>query len=63
MDRLQYEQYSSVIQSGNLSLDALKRIINHDKVSGWSKTPSGQARLTVLEDIHRGQIIPQKYTF
>ena len=60
MDQLQYEQYSSVLQSGQLSLDALKRIIKHDGVSGWSKTPGGLARISVLEDCLKRKIIPQK---
>lgn len=43
MDILQYEQYCSVLASGQLSLDALRRIIRHDKASGWENTPGGLA--------------------
>ena len=60
MDMLQYEQYSSVIKSGNLSLDGLKRIIKHDAVSNWSNTSGGQARIKVLHDCQNGIIKPFK---
>ena len=60
MDTLQYEQYSSVLVSGELSLDALKRIIKHDTASGWSNTSGGLARTKVLEDCENGKIKPQK---
>lgn len=60
MDKLQYEQYSDVIQAGDISLDALKRIIKHDASSGWSKTPAGLARTAVLKDCIDGLIQPAK---
>ena len=56
MDALQYEQYCYVIKNGTLSLDALKRIIKHDHVSGWSSTPGGLARIKVAEDCDKGLI-------
>lgn len=60
MDQLQYEQYSDVIQYGSLSLDALKRIIKHDAVSGWSNTPGGLARIRILEECDSGLMKPFK---
>ena len=59
MDQLQYQQYSSVVASKQLSLDGLKRIIKHDKVSGWTATGGGLARIAVLHDCING-IIPYK---
>jgi hypothetical protein len=50
MDHLQYEQYLSVVLNHQLSIDALKRIIKHDKVSGWENTPGGLAREQVIKD-------------
>lgn len=50
MDKLQYEQYRSVIESGQLSLDALHRIIRHDRSSDWEETPGGLARIKVARD-------------
>ena len=60
MDQLQYKHYCDVIRSGKLSLDALKRIIKHDSVSGWSLTPGGLARNKVLKECLNGQIQPLK---
>lgn len=62
MDPLQYEQYASVIMSGDISLDALKRIIRHDDAHGWGedKDPGSLARRAVLADCERGKIKPHK---
>lgn len=56
MDNIQYEQYTSVILSGQLSLDALNRIIRHDKANGWNTTPGGLARIQVRDDCISGKI-------
>ena len=60
MDDLQYEQYSSVIKSGMLSQDVLKRIIKHDRASGWQETSGGLARIKVLEDCESGVLDVKK---
>ncbi len=60
MDELQYEQYRSVIESGQLSLDALERIIICDKASGREETPGGLARIEVVRDCDRGEISVKK---
>ena len=59
MDNEQYEQYSDVIKSGHISLDALKRIIRHDSTSGWASTPRGLARKKVLQDCLDEKIKPK----
>lgn len=59
--KLQYEQYRSVIESGQLSLDALKRIIKHDRASGWTNTPGGLARIKVAKDCESEIIKVGKY--
>ena len=56
MDDLQYEQYSSVVSSGAISLEALKRIVAHDRASGWDRTPGGLARKKVVKDCLAGTI-------
>ena len=60
MDILQYEQYSCVIKNGTLSMDALKRIIDHDCVSGWENNSDCLARKQVLADCKNGVLIPKK---
>lgn len=60
MDDLQYEQYRSVILSGQVSLDGLKRIIKHDYASGWQETPGGLARRKVVEECEEGIIKANK---
>jgi len=50
MDQCEYQQYCSIIESGELSLDALKRIIKHDAISGWENTSGGLSRIQVLKD-------------
>ena len=57
---LQVEQYTSVLLSGQLSLDALRRIIRHDTASGWTNTPGGMARRRVLADCNSGIITGYK---
>lgn len=56
MDELQYEQYSSIIKSGQLSLDALERIIKHDIISGWKTTPGELSRIQIAKDCDQGKI-------
>lgn len=60
MDLLEYEQYTCVIRNGQLSADALYRIIKHDKSSEWEDTPGGLARIAVAKDIASGILIPKK---
>lgn len=56
MDYVQYEHYSYVIMNRKLSLNALKRIIKHDDVSGWSERSDALARKQVLRDCLSGKI-------
>ena len=56
MDKLQYQQYACVIRSGEISQDALARIIKHDASSGWAYTPGGLARKKVLKHCKAGKI-------
>ena len=60
MDELQYERYRSVIESGEVSLDGLKRTIKHDYASGWKETPGGLARKKVLQECEEGKIKAKK---
>ena len=60
MDTLQYEQYAYILTDGSLSLDALRRIINHDCISGWENDPDSMARKQVFIDCENGIIIPKK---
>ena len=56
MDNFQYENYKMVIESGQISLDALNRIIRHERISGWSNTMGAKARIKVLNDCLEGKI-------
>ena len=49
MDTLQYVQYKLVVESGQISLDGLKRIIKHD-------FSSCLARMKVVQDCENGLI-------
>lgn len=60
MDSIQYKYYSSLIQSGELSLDGLKRMIEQDKLSERSETMAGSARICVLRQCENAQINPNK---
>lgn len=60
MDELEYEQYRSVVESGQVSLDGLKRIIKHDYASGWQETSGGLARRKVAKEADEGTIIVKK---
>lgn len=51
-----YEQYESVLKSGLLSLDALGRIIRHDKGCEWAKSPESLARIAVFNDCKSGKL-------
>ena len=60
IDELQFMQYASVITTGQLSLDALKRIIKHDSASRWSKTGGGKARIAVAKACDEGKLEAKK---
>jgi hypothetical protein len=51
-----YSQYSDVLSSGSLSLNALQRIIRHDACSGWNNTIDGLTRIRVYEDCMNGNL-------
>lgn len=57
-DCLQYEQYKSVLESGAVSLDALRRIIAHDH-SHDANDAGAAARTLVLREAEAG-LIPAK---
>lgn len=57
---LQFEQYTDAVRSGQLCLDALERIVKHDKASLWSHTPGGLARAAVVKCCQDGLIVPMK---
>lgn len=60
MDNLVYEKYKCVIESGELSLDALKRIVKHDLAHGWNVNADCKARMKLLEDCEKGLIKTKK---
>jgi hypothetical protein len=61
MDPIQYEQYRSALESGQLSVDALKRIIKHDQSHGWMYNSGCLARLKVLDECEKFKIPYKKY--
>lgn len=60
MDPIAYEQYCNAIKNGRISLDALQRIIRHDRSSEWKNSPQGLARVSVLQDCLTHKIAPKK---
>lgn len=58
-DSLTYEQYSCVLKDGSLSLDALRRIVKHDRSSGWHDA-GANARSKALKDGESGTIPVKK---
>ncbi len=56
VDSLTYAQYASVLKSGLLSLDALARIIRHDRASDWTESNESAARVAALQDCQIGKL-------
>lgn len=55
IDEQQYEQYKDVLIQGDISLDALRRMVKHD-ISHQKVDPATRARAMVLRDADNGGI-------
>lgn len=56
MNPNEYYNYTNALVTKRLSLNGLRRIVMHDRASGWSETPDGRARRQVILDCSDGKI-------
>jgi len=58
--KTEYDNYTTALTSGRISINGLERIIKHDNASGWCLSPKGLARIRALQDCTIFNIIHAK---